>query len=214
MALFDNGRMVERYEEAGRSHSERLMELVAEVLATAQTNLRDLDAIAANIGPGGFTGVRVTVSVAQGLAFGAGLPAVGVSSLEALAAQVLGPPGQAVLCCLDARMAEVYWGLFTLGSDGLPQVTSAPAVSSPGSVRSPAAGALGIGRGFTAYPQLTVLPGLSIGDAAALALPRAAEVARLGARRLAAGGGLDPAGLQPLYVREKVALTELERRGR
>jgi tRNA threonylcarbamoyladenosine biosynthesis protein TsaB len=75
-----------------------------------------------------------------------------------------------------------------------------------------AAGYSGIGRGFTAYPELAALAGIRLDARSALALPNAADMARLGALRFAAGQGLDPADLKPEYVRHKVALTEAERR--
>ena len=70
----------------------------------------------------------------------------------------------------------------------------------------------GIGRGFAAYPELAALPGLALRTGDAQALPDARDLARLGALRLEAGEGLDPAALKPQYVRDKVALTEAERR--
>src|SRR5579871_2716503 len=112
VALLCDEQLIERAQEAGKAHSEHLLAMVREVLAEAQLTLGALEGIIASIGPGAFTGVRITVSVAQGLAFGAGLPALGVSTLEALALQALGTsPGRA-LACLDARMGEVYWGCF------------------------------------------------------------------------------------------------------
>ena len=70
----------------------------------------------------------------------------------------------------------------------------------------------GIGRGFAAYPELAALPGLALAPRDAQALPDARDLARLGALRLEAGEGLDPGALKPQYVRDKVALTEAERR--
>ena len=86
--------------------------MVHAVLTEAGCTLADLDGIAASIGPGAFTGVRIAVSVVQGLAFGAVLPVVGVTTLEALAAQAVRGGAETVLACLDARMGEVYWGWF------------------------------------------------------------------------------------------------------
>src|ERR1700678_2393893 len=98
--------------------------MVDAVLAEAGASLSSLDGIAAGIGPGSFTGVRISVSVAQGLAFGADLPVTALTSLEPLAWRAIGAApsvgagpaagagvGQA-LACLDARMGEVYWGCF------------------------------------------------------------------------------------------------------
>jgi tRNA threonylcarbamoyladenosine biosynthesis protein TsaB len=90
--------------------------------------------------------------------------------------------------------------------------SGAARVGPPDSVVLPAAGVYrGIGRGFAAYPALAGLPGLQLGPRDREALPDAREFAALGARRFAQGEGLDPADLRPLYLRDKVALTEAER---
>ena len=110
-------------------------------------------------------------------------------------------------------MGEVYWGCFTADlARGL--AASCPAsVGPPESVVLPAPGAYrGIGRGFGAYPALAALPGLELDPKDSEALPNAREFARLGALRLERAEGMDPADLSPLYLRDKVALTEAERR--
>jgi tRNA threonylcarbamoyladenosine biosynthesis protein TsaB len=85
-------------------------------------------------------------------------------------------------------------------------------VAAPGVIASKLQGRyLGIGRGFSVYPQLAQIPGVEVEPAHALALPNAREIVLLGALQLAAGGGVDPADLKPLYLRDKVALTEMER---
>ena len=202
----------------GRGHAEDMLEMVDAVLAEAGVALSGLDGIAASVGPGAFTGVRISVSMAQGLAFGAGLPVVGITTLEALALKGLERrarlPGGArrALACLDARMGEVYWGCFAadslqgLRACGALQVGPAAQVRLPGPQRY-----RGIGRGFAAYPELAALPGVELEARDAGALPDARETARLGAIRLAAGQGMDPADLQPRYLRDKVASTEAER---
>jgi tRNA threonylcarbamoyladenosine biosynthesis protein TsaB len=224
VAVLCDGRVLERSIEAGRNHAQQLIDMIAELMAEAEVSWSMLDGIAASIGPGAFTGVRISVSVAQGLAFGAGLPVVPVTTLEALALQVLkGGPGCAI-ACLDARMGEVYWGCFAADAARGLIAAGPPRVGPPDSVTLPAwaggAGAeslravLGIGRGFSAYPTLAARLGVEVDEQRSRALPNAREIARLGALRLAGGGGLDPAELQPLYVRDKVALTEAERAAR
>jgi len=215
VALLSGTGVIGRSVEAGKVHSQHILAMVEEVLSEGQTSLSMLDGIAASIGPGAFTGVRISVAVAQGLAFGAGLPVAPVSTLEALALQVLDADNPHAIACLDARMGEVYWGAFAVdGVQGL-NATSTPAVGPPQSVfLPPNVQVRGIGRGFSAYPALAALADLTIDAAASLALPNAREIARLGALRLAQGGGLDPAELKPLYLRDKVALTEAERRSR
>jgi tRNA threonylcarbamoyladenosine biosynthesis protein TsaB len=234
-ALLTPAGLIGRFEELGRGHAERILGMVDAVLGEAQLSLSMLDGIVAGIGPGAFTGVRISVAAAQGLAFGADLPVVGISTLEALAFAALGGAsggGGRALACLDARMGEVYWACF--GADvvrGLREL-SVPTVGRAAEVRLAAEdggngdggrdddvgghGALGrgyrgIGRGFAAYPEIARLPGLALAPEDSRALPDARDMARLGALRFAAGEGRDAAELRPQYLRDKVAFTEKER---
>jgi tRNA threonylcarbamoyladenosine biosynthesis protein TsaB len=212
VALSTDEGVAYRFAEVGRGHAEHLLSMVDAVLADAETSLARLDGIAASVGPGAFTGVRISVAVAQGLAFGASLPVVPVTTLEALALKVLQNGAGHALACLDARMGEVYWGCFAadpvhaLLPRGVPQVGPPATVRLPDVVRY-----RGIGRGFSAYPLLAALPGLELDPDDSRALPDAREMLRLGVIRLKAGQGMDPADLTPLYLRDKVALTEAER---
>jgi tRNA threonylcarbamoyladenosine biosynthesis protein TsaB len=211
VALLSNGELMVRMVESGKSGAQQILSLVEAVLAEGQVSLAMLDGIAASIGPGAFTGVRISVAVAQGLAFGAGLQVAPVTTLEALALQVLQQPG-AALACLDARMGEVYWGCFTADAARGVIGSGSLKVGPPASVAVGLKGRhAGIGRGFSAYPELAKIPGVEINSRDSLALPNAREFAQLGALRLAGGDGLDPADLKPLYLRDKVALTEAER---
>jgi tRNA threonylcarbamoyladenosine biosynthesis protein TsaB len=217
VALYTDGGSIDRCVEAGRGHAEQVLQLVSAVLAEAGVALAELDGIAAGIGPGAFTGVRISVAVAQGLAFGAGLPVVPVTTLEALALKAVQAGARRALACLDARMSEVYWQIFAAEPGPAPAramlALTTPAVGPPEGVKLPGIErCAGIGRGFAAYPLLEALAGLDLAPDARLALPSAHEIAMLGALRLGQGGGLDPADLQPLYVRDNVALTEAQRR--
>ena len=226
VALLCDGHVRVRSIEAGRGHAQQLLAMVTELLAEAQISWSMLNGIAASIGPGAFTGVRISVSVAQGLAFGAGLPVVPVTTLEAMALQVLERDSDRAIACLDARMGEVYWACFAADAARGLIAAGAPRVGPPDSVVLPGAGGWpgggtggeaagvgvrGIGRGFSAYPDLAERLGVQLDEQGSRALPNAREIALLGARRLITGGGLDPAELQPLYLRDKVALTEAER---
>jgi tRNA threonylcarbamoyladenosine biosynthesis protein TsaB len=232
-ALLRGDEVIGRFSEGGLSHARRILGMVDAVLEEAGMTLSMLDGIAASIGPGAFTGVRISVAVAQGLAFGAGLPVVAVTTLEALASKIVssGSSGAVgALACLDARMGEVYWGCFAADARRGLVATTTARVGPPASVALPARAGLplsaappangvspatdvyrGIGRGFAAYPVLAALRGLQFDPLDAQALPDAREFARLGALRLGLGEGLDPADLSPLYLRDKVALTEAER---
>ncbi|HWX33159.1 MAG TPA: tRNA (adenosine(37)-N6)-threonylcarbamoyltransferase complex dimerization subunit type 1 TsaB [Steroidobacteraceae bacterium] len=222
VALLSGEELTGRVAERGPAHAEQILDMVDGVLAEAGVALSMLDGIAASIGPGAFTGIRISVAVAQGLAFGADLPVIPVTTLEALAYQSMQSGAAHALACLDARMGEVYWGCFAADPLKGLVATSAARVGTPDSVVLPAAALTavartagvvyrGIGRGFAAYPALAALPGLHLTPRDREALPDAREFAVLGARRLRNGEGRDPADLSPLYLRDKVALTEAER---
>jgi tRNA threonylcarbamoyladenosine biosynthesis protein TsaB len=212
VALLSGEELISRHAEGGLSHAQQILGMVEAVLAEAQVSLSMLDGIAASIGPGSFTGVRISVAVAQGLAFGAGLRVVPVSTLEALAFQAMRSGAAHALACLDARMGEVYWGCFAADLARGVAASCPASVGPPESVILPVPGPhRGIGRGFTAYPALAALPGLELDPDDRRALPDAREIARLGALRLQLAEGLDPADISPLYLRDKVALTEAER---
>jgi tRNA threonylcarbamoyladenosine biosynthesis protein TsaB len=213
VALQNGDDVIGRFAELGRGHAQQILIMVEAVLAEAGLSLCMLDGIAASVGPGAFTGVRISVAVAQGLAFGANLRVVPVTTLEALAAQAMQEGAAHALACLDARMGEVYWGAFTADARRGVVASSTSRVGPPDAVVLPPAPGLyrGIGRGFAAYPQLGSLPGLVLDPKDGQALPNARDIARLGALRLGLGESLDPADLSPLYLRDKVALTEAER---
>jgi len=212
VALLTDADLVGVFREVGRGHAEQILDMVDAVLSEAGIVLGMLDGIAASVGPGAFTGVRIGVSVAQGLAFGASLPVVAVTTLEALGLQAMRGGAQQVMACIDARMGEVYWGCYATDPERGLTARGAAAVGAAESVNVPLVGPFqGIGRGFAAYPVLQALAGLTLPAGACDALPDAKDMARLGAIRFAAGEGRDPADLIPVYLRDKVALTEIER---
>ncbi len=212
VALLTDDGVIGRWREVGRGHAEEILGMVDATLAEAGLGLGSLDAIAASVGPGSFTGVRICVSVAQGLAFGAGLPVLAITTLEALSMAALRGGADQVLACLDARMGEVYWGCFRAHPEMGVAAAGSLTVSKPAAVSVPFAGEYqGIGRGFAAYPELAQRQGLVLPAGAREALPDARQMACLGAIRLRAGQALDPADLDPEYLRDKVAQTEAER---
>ena len=164
VALLTEHGLIGRSVEIGRGHAQEILGMVDRILAEGGATLAMLDGIAAGIGPGSFTGVRISVAVAQGLAFGAGLPVIPVTSLEALAVEAIGRGAEQVLACLDARMGEVYWGCFAADATGLLSALGPPAVGPPAAVRLPEAARArsphrqsaryrGIGRGFAALSR-------------------------------------------------------------
>lgn len=203
--------------ERARGSGELILGMIEQLLAESALSLKGLDAIAFGCGPGAFTGVRLALAVAQGLGLAAGLPLLPISDLRALALRAMGAtnaPARALIC-QDARMGEVYWGCFAWDAACGVLRSGALHVGPPGSVSLDSGTQyIGVGRGFSAYPVLAMLPGVTTDAARSAALPNAREIARLGARRLEGGGALDAADLQPLYLRDKVASTAAERAAR
>jgi tRNA threonylcarbamoyladenosine biosynthesis protein TsaB len=208
-ALWIDGRIMDREAEFERGHADRILAMIDELLAEAGTSLRGLDALAFGRGPGSFTGVRLAASVAQGLAFGAGLGVVAVSDLRALAQRVLelDSATQRTLVCNDARMQEVYWACFERTSGGVAEAVGEERVGKPGSLELPAgwtAGVAGAGRGFAAYPELRSIPGVVLTAGNERLLPRAREIALLAAPQVLAGRLLPPDEALPVYLRDDV----------
>ena len=207
-ALLRGDVVLSRSSTGVRTHSQSILPMVQELLAEAGIALRDCDAIAYGSGPGSFTGVRTACGIAQGLAFGAGLPVVPVVTLDAMALACQQAHGaQQVLTVLDARMGEVYWAQYDV-SGGLKTV-AAPALSAPGGV-APRGEVTACGNGFAAYAEaLAVLPCAAGADAAIM--PHAIQVGQLARAAFAAGQFVAPAEAQPLYLRNKIAYTSAER---
>ena len=138
-----------------RGHAERILPMVDDLLSEAGITLQDLDAIAFGRGPGSFTGVRLAVTVTQGLAFGADLGVVPISDLRAVAQRAFDSDATLTraLVCNDARMSEVYWACYERGGDGLARLEGEERVSKPSEVKLPAewSTATAVGRGFIAY---------------------------------------------------------------
>lgn len=220
VALWIDGAVCERFEIAPRRHAELALPWAQQLLAEAGIARSQLDAIAVGRGPGAFTGVRLAIAIAQGIALALDRPVVPVSTLAALAMRVDDPapppageggagPACNILAAIDARMGEVYAGAFARHGDEL-RLLSPETVAAPDAVGLPGGdgGWHGVGTGFAASDgalQASLAPRLRSIDAGAL--PRAADVARLAAPAFARGEACPAASLEPAYLRDKVALT-------
>ncbi len=170
--------LAERSEEMGKGQAERLVPMLEEMLRDADRQWRDLTAIGVGTGPGNFTGVRIAVATARGLALGLSVPAIGVSALEAQAEGLVGP----VISTIDARRDGVY--LQTFGPETPPRIAD-PARPGP----LPFAAPVCVGYGSTEVAEAVG------GTSAAAPFPLAVSIARIASRR---HGAERPA---PLYLR-------------
>ena len=206
VALLIDGELRMRFQLTERSHAELVLPMVESLLEQAGLALADLDGLAFGRGPGAFTGLRIASGVVQGLALGADLPVAPVSSLAAVAEQLPVATGDSVLVCNDARMGEVYWGVYRREPNGAMTALCSELVSAPDRVGEGAPGARhAAGNALQRYPALAerlVTAGFQLH---ADAFPRADAVARLGALTLAAGQGVSADQALPVYVRDDVA---------
>jgi tRNA threonylcarbamoyladenosine biosynthesis protein TsaB len=195
-----------RENEAGQSHSDIVLNQVAAVLAEAGMSPGQLHAVAFGAGPGSFTGLRIACGVAQGIAYGANLPVLPISSLEALAEA---SSEQAVITCLDARMGELYLAAYRRDADKWRPVL-APCVAHPDAL--PAVEGtdwVGAGSGFERYAA-PLARAYSLRSWDAGAQPKARAMLALARRAWAAKAAVPAHLAAPFYVRDKVALTTLE----
>jgi tRNA threonylcarbamoyladenosine biosynthesis protein TsaB len=200
VALMLGDRVIERVTQTARGHADLVLPMVESILQESGLRFEQLDGIAYGRGPGAFTGVRIAVSVAQGLAFGANLPTVGISDLAAVAQQVA-VSGDRILVCMDARMGEVYWGRFHRTGDATVIAASDERVSAPEAVVAEDSRVLA-GTGFRAHPQLATLRADAVVHDSVL--PRAGDIARLAEIEFRAGRGKPAAAAEPVYLRDRV----------
>ncbi|MDT8320038.1 MAG: tRNA (adenosine(37)-N6)-threonylcarbamoyltransferase complex dimerization subunit type 1 TsaB [Xanthomonadales bacterium] len=208
VALRIGGDTLEHFELAPLMHAERLLPAVRALLAEAGIGLSGLDAIAFGRGPGSFTSLRIGIGVVQGLAWGAGLPVVPVSSLAALAqaaAEQAPPPAERIRVAVDARMQEVFSGDFTLLADMLVRALGEERVCPPAALERPRAPFVAVGNGFARFEELAAQGQAALACFADL-WPRAATVALLAAAWLRESEPLPPALAQPVYIRNQVAI--------
>ncbi len=209
-ALLCDGQVHDRYQLAPREHGWLILNMIDDVLAEAGLSLKHLDALAFGRGPGAFTGVRIATGVIQGLAFGADLPVLPVSSLAALAQGAARQHGATrVLATLDARMGEIYWGVYQSDAAGLMVEVEAERVCPAQRVEAPTGmGWFGVGSGFAAYAEmLRQRLGAALADCVPDAYPQARDVAVLGAAAFAHGEGVSAELALPVYLRDNVVQT-------
>lgn len=220
VALQANGRVIHRYELIPRQHNQRLFSMLREVLADGSPTDRGVDLLAYNHGPGSFTGLRIAASAVQGLAYSCNLPVVGLSTLACLAQGVwrrgLADPAAKILVLLDARINEVYWGLYACEA-GLAVSLLADAVSEPGAIPVDLVAAgeplVAVGSGICYLEQLA--PGLRTGITLVLPeqWPDSLDILSLAERDSHRGKLLTAAQVQPVYLRNEIQWKKISEQG-
>lgn len=210
VALWRNGAVIaHRLSPMPKGHAEALAPMIEEVQAETEFAFDDLDGFAVTVGPGTFTGLRVGLATARGLAVAAGKPLTGVTTLEAIAwpvrteakakaeakAEAKSKAGAAIIACFDARRNEAYLQCFTADGVGVtdPILVSLDDVAT----HMPDQPLLCVGTGAELIRDRLTQHGHEVALAAAAPLPDARVVAEIAAGR-PAGSDLDPA---PLYLR-------------
>lgn len=195
--------------EGFSTHSLSTLPMLQQLLKAEGIEIRDVDAVAFGCGPGSFTGLRTACGIAQGLSFGASIPVIPVVTLEAMAESCRQKYGaDNVLALLDARMHEVYWAQYRY-ENGRWQAVVEPSLSAAAGV-VPAGAPAFCGNGLSAYGdelEPVVKDSVQYPDI----IPHAGAIATLGKGRLSRGESIGAADIQPLYLRNKVALKTAER---
>ena len=210
VGLYNGGQISSRTELTPRRHTECVLPWSEELLEQAGCSKNELDAIAVGIGPGAFTGVRLAVSLAQGMALGLSIPIVAISTLACIAQACKHDGPIAVL--IDARMDECYIGFYQK-RDGIVQSIAPEQLLAPENISLPFEGMwIGVGSGFASYAER--LPATMLGQLKCIdsnALPDATALLQIAVCEFKAGAAQAPELVQPSYLRDKVALTIKER---
>lgn len=213
VALLIDDKVYFRSEVAPRDHTKKILPMVDEVLNEAGITLAELDALAFGRGPGSFTGVRIGIGIAQGLAFGADLPMLAISTLEAMAQGAYRVNGATqVACAIDARMSEVYWGRYHRQDNGEWLAVDQECVIAPSElitqIQADESEWASVGTGWAAYEaELVDLP-LKCVDGGVL-YPDAQDIVHIAQFALAKGEAVSVEDSSPVYLRDKVAWKKL-----
>lgn len=208
VALSIGGEVYEKFEIAPSQHSSLLLPMIEALLAETEVSLGQLDGLAFASGPGSFTGLRIAAGVIQGIALGADLPVVPVSTLQALALCAIKEHQEVdIMAALDARKNEVYWGLYRYNNGGLVELQGKESVCLPDEVSLPDSdGWFGIGPGWTHYSDALLLrAGGKLSGWKNEVLPRASYVAQLAVKEFTSGRQVSCESAVPVYIRDDVA---------
>lgn len=209
VALLDGTRLVaERIFDKGMIHGREIAPSVEALCRETGIALHELDLVAVDVGPGSYTGLRVGLAAAKALAWALGRPVLGVPSLDALAeaAAPAAPPGALLCAAVDARWDQIYGACYRPGRPP-ERITDLLAEAPDAFLRLVPTGAFAFGDAVARYHDRFEAAGIRTAPDA-FAHPRPSGIARIAARRFAAGESADAASLVPLYLRS----TEAERK--
>lgn len=213
VALFIDGELRERFEIAPREHTRLILPMVDALMAEAELKPAQLDAVALSRGPGSFTGVRIATGVAHGIAFGADVPVVLVSTLAAIAQDFFNHQVEDLsFTAMDARMDEVFWGVHRRNALGLAELVGQEAVTPAQAVDCPEEYGVGVGSGWAVHGErLQARLGERVQRIVSEIWPRAACIAQLAAFDYGNGLAVPVEQAMPVYLRDKVAKKASER---
>ena len=206
-ALSVNGEISQKYEVAPRRHTELILPMVQGLLADADLSLQQLDAITFGRGPGAFTGVRLATAVVQGMALGADLPVVPISTLACLAQGAYRATGQGNwLAAIDARMSEVYWANYRIDA-GVACLLGEERVCAPNRVQQVVeASWQAVGSGWVSFGEiLSEHLNIDISLCELVPFPQAQDLIPLALAAKTRNGWVPVEQALPLYLRDKVA---------
>ncbi|ADO48240.1 tRNA (adenosine(37)-N6)-threonylcarbamoyltransferase complex dimerization subunit type 1 TsaB [[Enterobacter] lignolyticus] len=212
-ALWNDGSTSAHFELCPREHTQRILPLVQDILNESGVMLTELNALAFGRGPGSFTGVRIGIGIAQGLALGAGLPMIGVSTLMTMAQGAWRKTGATrVLAAIDARMGEVYWAEYVRDEQGVWLGEASEAVLKPEAVAERLTQLTGewamVGTGWKAWPEMAQSAAATLVDGEVL-LPAAEDMLPIAVHLLAEGKTVAVEHAEPVYLRNEVAWKKL-----
>lgn len=203
VALSFDGEIISRFEIAPRRHAALVLPMVDQILADSGYTLSVLDAIAFGRGPGSFTGVRIAAGIAQGLALSVDLPLIPVSSLATLA-QALNGKSDYIAAAIDARMNEIYFGLYKSGT--VVTLTDAEQVIAPDDIRiDNITACYGAGSGWITYESiLKKRVGNRLKGYQGQCYPDARHMLAIAVQEFRNGNLVSPEQALPVYLRDKV----------
>jgi tRNA threonylcarbamoyladenosine biosynthesis protein TsaB len=210
IAIQFNGQVFKHFEVCPQQHSQKVLPLVSELLDKAGCKLQDLDGIVFGRGPGSFTGVRISVAIAQGLAYGANLPLVGVSTLQAMAQQAIDEKQvDSVVTGIDARMGEIYFAHYLASETGIAQLNldENEVVCAPTDLPESINGLNAVGSAWQPYADQAA--NLNLKVISEITLPDAAYMLKIAEAEFEKGNTVQAADAQPHYVRDTVTWKKL-----